>query len=104
MIRAFIQHDLTASHVHGRYLLNKNGRIIATDGNLKPSVQNPRLYRFPYQELFPEMQRLKTGRLFLDREETQLLIFHYIKPLDCFFAEVIDFGEMMQDTVPAAAE
>ena len=104
MIRAFIQHDLTASHVHGRYLLNKNGRIIATDGNLKPSAQNPRLYRFPYQELFPEMQRLKTGRLFLDREETQLLIFHYIKPLDCFFAEVIDFGEMMQDTVPAAAE
>ena len=103
MIRAFIQHDLTASHVHGRYLLNKNGRIIATDGNLKPSVKDGRLYRFPYQELFPEMQQLKTGRLFLDREETQLLIFHYLKPLDCFFAEVIDFGEMMRDTVPAAA-
>ena len=104
MIQAFVQRDLTASHVQGRYLLNKNGRIIASDSNLRPSGKSGRMPFFPHMELFPEMRKLKTGRLFLDHEETKLVIFHYIRALDCFFAEIIDFGSMMRRTIPAGGD
>jgi hypothetical protein len=95
MLQAFVQRDLTANHVYRRYLLNRNGRIVASDGDWKPSEQVGKHAFFPHMELFPEMQRLKTGRLFIDRHGTQLVIFHYMKALDCFFAEIIDFEAMM---------
>ena len=103
MIKAFIQHDRFASeYVMGQYLINENGMIIASDGALKPDGRDVRMQMFPYMQSFPEIKRLKTGRLFADRTENHVIIFHFIKSLNCYFVEIIDFGSMMKNRTAAA--
>lgn len=103
MIRAFMQSDAGDQHICGRYLLNKDGRILASDRDLGSDARAGLQLPFPHMQLFPEIRKLKTGRLFLDEEESQLVIFHYIKALNCYFAEIIDFGRILEELDDAGA-
>ena len=99
MIRAFVrQDDIKLEHIEGQYLLNEDGMIIATlDDTLKPGAHDVQLKPFPYMNFFPDIRHLKTGRLFVGGFGRRLAIFHYIKSLECYFVQIIDFGRVFED-------
>ena len=99
ILKLYAQKLTDRSEVKAHYLVHNSGNVYATDRlDLKPDVRAGEIQykQFPQKELFDNMWKLRTGRIFQGEKQETLYIFVRVEPIKCVYIEEIDFEQALQ--------